>query len=112
MIFKDEFSIRDRIQLLQRWILVQSYAYYNLDMNIASDFDYDANCNQLFALKAEHPNEWKASRYANIFRKFMPGCTSGFELVDRTKKADKQLYRDIHVNAKLALYQKEHMASQ
>lgn len=87
--------------------MVQSYAYYELDANIASDFDYDANCNQLFELKAQHPDEWKKSRYVKIFRKFEPGCTSGFELVSRVKKADKLLYKDIHVWAKVALFMKE-----
>lgn len=112
MIFKEEFTTLDRIQLLQRWILVQSYIYYELDSNISSDSNYDANCNQLFALKAEHPDDWKASRYAKIFRKFEPGCTSGFELVDRVKKADRQLYKDIHVSAKVALFMRDKYASQ
>lgn len=112
MIFQDSFTVLDRIQLLQRWILVQSYAYYHLDTNIASDFDYDANCNQLFALKEENPNEWKESRYAKIFRKFEPGCTSGFELIDRVKKTDRQLLRDIHVGAKTALDMKAKYLSQ
>lgn len=112
MIFKPEFTPLQQIQLLQRWILVQSYAYYELDSNIASDFDYDANCNQLFELKREHEADWKASRYAKIFKKFEPGCTSGFELLSKVKRFDKPLFNNVHADAKFALKIKAKYCSQ
>ena len=40
--FKIPLYTVERINLLERWILVQSFAYYELDENIAADSVYDA----------------------------------------------------------------------
>lgn len=111
MKFHQPFSVLDRIQLLQRWILVQSFAYYELNENIATDFQYDTNARQLAELKKEHPEEFKRSRYYDIFHDYCTDVdgahyTSGFDLLDRVKKRDKKLYRYIWMDAVNALEQK------
>lgn len=103
MTFKPHWDAKTRIELLERWILVQSYAYYELDDNIASDFDYDANVKQLFELISNNPDDHYSSRYYLYFDKFEPGCTSGFELLGKVKKKNPTLYKILYRDAKLAL---------
>ena len=100
------FNVVEKIQLLQRWIMVQSFAYYELNENIATDFQYDANARQLEDLAKNHPEEFKRSRYYDYFNDFYDSdehATSGFDLLERVKKADSELYRHIWIDAALAL---------
>lgn len=106
MKFREPFNIVEKIQLLQRWILVQSFAYYELNNNIASDFKYDANARQLENIAKEYPEEFKRSRYWDYFYDFFDTdehATSGFDLLERVRKADKGLYRRLHMDAANAL---------
>lgn len=112
MIFSTPFTDLEKIQLLQRSILVNSYAYYELDNNILSDFQYDANARQLVKLMRSYPNEAKKSRYHKYFHDYYPESddihyTSGFDLIARLQK-DKKLYKIISHDAHLALkYKRE-----
>ena len=106
MKFNTPFNILEKIQLLQRWILVQSFAYYELNDNIATDFQYDANARQLEELAKANPKEFKRSRYYDYFHDFYctdEHATSGFDLLERVKKNDKELYRHIWIDAAMAL---------
>lgn len=108
MKFHKPFSIVEKIQLLQRWILVQSFAYYELNENIASDFKYDDNAKQLVDLMKNNPEEAKRSRYSQYFYDYCPveenlHYTSGFDLLERVRKNDEKLYRYIHMDAAKAL---------
>lgn len=109
MKFNKPFNIVERIQLLQRSILVNSFAYYELNENILSDFAYDANAMQLEELAKSYPEEFKRSRYYKYFNDFYDSdehATSGFDLLERVRKADKDLYRHLHIDAANALEQK------
>lgn len=111
MKFHHPFNIVERIQLLQRWILVQSFAYYELNSNIATDFQYDANAIQLAELKKQYPDEFEQSRYFDYFHDYCSEedgtvNTSGFDLLERVKRQDKKLYRYLHMDAANALDQK------
>lgn len=102
------FTIVERIQLLQRSILVNSFAYYGLNSNILSDFNYDDNAKQLAELKKKYPDEFKRSRYYDYFYDYCTDeddahYTSGFDLLERVKKQDRQLYRYISMDANTAL---------
>lgn len=107
MKFHKPFNVVEKIQLLQRWILVQSFAYYELNENIASDFQYDANAIQLSELKKQYPKEFERSRYFDYFYDYCEDedvhYTSGFDLLERVRKTDKQLYRYLHMDAANAL---------
>lgn len=107
MKFHQPFNIVEKIQLLQRWLLVQSFAYYELNENIVSDFKYDANAQQLEELVRDNPAEAKRSRYYEYFHDFFTDdgshMTSGFDLLERLKKRDPGLYRHVHMDAVKAL---------
>lgn len=113
MKFHRPFNIVEKIQLLQRSILVQSFAYYELNSNILSDFQYDDNAKQLIELMKEYPEEAERSRYAAYFKDYCPDdgihYTSGFDLLERVRKSDNDLYRRVHMDASNALYLKEMM---
>lgn len=100
MNFSQPFTDQEKIQLLQRSILVNSYAYYELDENLLSDYQYDMNTRQLLALKRDNPEAFKKSRYYKYFDNFESG--TGFDLAGRLKK-DKKLYKIISHDAHLAL---------
>ena len=107
MKFHKPFSIIEQIQLLERSILVNSFAYYELNENILSDFQYDANAIKLSELKRDHPEEFKRSKYYDYFYDYCQDSdvhyTSGFDLIERVRKADENLYRRIWMDAAWAL---------
>ena len=112
MKFLESFTDLEKIQLIQRSILVNSYAYYELDNNILSDFQYDANARQLIELMRSYPDKAKQSRYHKYFYDYCPDSsdvhyTSGFDLIARLQK-NKKLYKIISHDAHLALkYKRE-----
>lgn len=104
------FTIVEKIQLLQRWVLVQSYAYYELDNNIISDFKYDTNVMQLKDMVTKYPEEARRSKYFKYFHDFFEGefvNTSGFNLIQRVKSMDEDLYELLNFDATLALQLQE-----
>lgn len=103
MIFKEHFTPQDRIELLERWIMVQSYIYYELDQNIVSDHTYNMNSQQLMSLINEYPEEFERSRYYSFFYDF-DGST-GYHLVPRVKTGNAQLYLDIQRDANIAIHE-------
>lgn len=108
MKYHKPFTIVERIQLLQRSLLVNSFAYYELNDNILSDFQYDANAMQLAELKKEYPEEFERSRYNKYFHNYCTDendahYTSGFDLLDMVRKQDPELYRFLWIDAALAL---------
>lgn len=100
MKFSKSFTDKEKIQLLERSILVNSYSYYELDNPILSDFQYDMNTRQLLELKRSNPEAFKKSRYHKYFDNFESG--TGFDLTSRVKK-NKNLYKLISRDAHLAL---------
>jgi hypothetical protein len=112
MKFHKPFSILEKIQLLQRSILVNSFAYYELDENILSDFQYDDNAKQLAELRRQYPDEFDKSAYNAYFYDYSAEddkthYTSGFDLLSRVKTSDKDLYRRLRIDAIMALENKK-----
>lgn len=112
MKFNKPFTPLEKIQLLQRSILVNSFCYYELDSNILSDFQYDTNAKQLAELKKEYPDDFKRSRYYEYFHDYCSDVegahyTSGFDLLERVRKADSGLYRYLRLDAMFALDTKQ-----
>ena len=82
MRFKNPYTtIKQKIELLQRWILVHSYLYYELNDNVVDDKTYDNNAQQLMRYKKKYKADYNNSRYYNIFYDY-DGST-GMHLVDR-----------------------------
>jgi hypothetical protein len=94
------FTDLQKIQLLQRSILVNSYAYYELNENILSDYQYDMNTRQLLELKKSNPEAYQKSRYRKYFNDFESG--TGFDLTDRLR-SNRKLYQNVARDAHLAL---------
>lgn len=100
MKFSKPFTDKEKIQLLQRSILVNSYAYYELNQNVLADYEYDRNTRQLLELKESNPEAYNKSRYRKYFDNFESG--TGFDLTSRVR-TNKKLFRDISRDAHLAL---------
>lgn len=105
MTFSKPFNDKEKIQLLQRSILVNSYAYYELNRNILSDYQYDMNTRQLLELKESNPEAYQKSRYRKYFDNFESG--TGFDLMYRVRGGNKKLFQNIARDAHLALRLKE-----
>lgn len=102
MIFNNpDFTVQEKIELLERSILVHSYIYYELNENVLADYKYDHNTRQLLALKRDYPDVFKKSRYYRYFDNFESG--TGFDLVSRIKKDGEGLYFRIARDAYLAV---------
>lgn len=117
MKFNKPFNAVEKIQLLQRSILVQSFAYYELNENILTDFQYDANARQLAELKKKYPDEFERSRYYDYFYDYCSEeddahFTSGFDLLERVRKNDPQLHRRLHMDAACALDMKQRFGTE
>lgn len=104
MTFSQPFTDKEKIQLLERSILVNSYAYYELDEPILSDYQYDMNTRQLLELKRSNPEAFKKSRYYRYFDNFESG--TGFDLTSRVRK-NKKLFKIISRDACIALEHKK-----
>lgn len=108
MTFSKPFTPLEKIQLLQRSILVSSYTYYELNNNLLSDYQYDTNAKQLAELKRQYSEAYRQSRYYGYFRDFCSEddnqhYTSGFDLLQQVEEKDPELYRHIWIDAMLAL---------
>ena len=107
MKYNKPFSFAERIQLLERSILVNSFAYYILDDNILNDFQYDDNAKELAELKKERPEDFKRSRYYEYFKDYCNDdnmvYTSGFDLLEKVRKTAYDLYSRLHEDASMAL---------
>ena len=77
IIFKNPYiTAETKIRMLQRWILVHSYIYYEKDSNIVSDFVYDKNTQQLLKLMDKNPKI--KTEFSYVFKNFESG--TGFYL--------------------------------
>ena len=94
------FTDKEKIQLLQRSILVDSYVYYELNENLLADSNYDTNTRQLLALKKANPEAWQKSGYRRYFENFESG--TGFDLMYKVRK-NKNLFQKIVRDGNLAL---------
>lgn len=101
MVFANRFTVEDKINALERWILVQSYIYYELNDNVVADEIYNVDTQQLLELRERYPDTFESSRYYPYFYDFESG--TGFNLIDRVKKQDSNLYLRIVEDASIAL---------
>ena len=104
MVFAEHLTTKERIDLLERSILVNAYCYYEMDDNILSDRQYDMNALQLEDLIKENPGAFRRSNYYKYFTDFAPG--TGFDLVAKIK-SDRSLCSKIEQEARWALSLKE-----
>lgn len=89
-----ELTIQERINFLQRFIIVHSYIYYELDRNIISDREYDAKAKELMQYRLDYPELWKSSEYYKQFGDEYTGAT-GFTLYHDLNDYQKEIVRSI-----------------
>lgn len=70
---------QEYIDFLQRYVIVHSFMYYELNMNVISDMKYDAKAKELAKYKSTYPDLWKSSEYYKQFGDDYNGST-GFTL--------------------------------
>lgn len=88
IIFKNPYiTAETKIRMLQRWILVHSYIYYEKDSNIVSDFVYDKNTQQLLKLMKKNPRI--KTEFSYVFKNFESG--TGFYLYNSLNPEHRKL---------------------
>lgn len=80
-----------KIQVLQRWVLIHSFLYYELDYSFVDDHAYDSNTKQLVDMMNEYPDEASQTRYAYAFEGY-DGST-GYDLLSKLSKEHYDLVR-------------------
>lgn len=87
------WSNKLKMNSLQRWLIVHSILYYELNCSIVGDKVFDANAQQLVAMQKQFPKEAKQTNYWYVFNDF-DGST-GFHLYNRLKRKDKAYLKQI-----------------
>lgn len=87
-------TTQDYIDFLQRYIILHSYIYYELDNNIISDRQYDLKAKELVRYKNEYPDLWKQSMYYKQFGDDYNGAT-GFTLYYDLDEHQKEIIRSL-----------------
>lgn len=89
--FPSHWNLLNKIEFLQRKIILNSVAYYQYDESPLTDSFYDGICRQLVILQEEYKKEGndfvKDSRFGYAFYDF-DGST-GFHLYERLNPEDK-----------------------
>lgn len=91
--FPDSFTLMDKINFLERSIIIASIAYYDLDYNIMSDYKYDGISKQLVELYKEKDYNVNEDMYHYCFYDF--DGTTGFDLRDRLTPKDNDYLSNI-----------------
>lgn len=84
--FPSVWSMLDKIDYLQKMILVNSALYYKYDTNALTDHQYDSISEQLVQYMDEYPLSKRISKYAYVFDTY--DGTTGFHLVDSLEPDD------------------------
>lgn len=87
------WSIKTRIEYIQRKIIICCIIYYQLNSSIMTDNEYTIICKQLKELQNKNPNITKETKYYYVFKDF--DVSTGFDLYSKLNKEDKKYLHDI-----------------
>lgn len=87
------WSIKTRIEYIQRKIIISCIVYYQLGSSIMTDMQYTGICKQLKKLQNENPNITKETKYYYVFKDF--DVSTGFDIYDKLNKKDKKYLHDL-----------------
>ena len=107
MKFPENWTTVDKLNRLERMVLLHSIIYYQLNENILPDQKYD-KITRLLARKVEQYKDTKTlqkTMYGYIFKDYTDGST-GFYLVSKLKKKDKE-YLEILATHVLKQYKEQ-----
>lgn len=89
-----ELTTSQYIDYLQRYIILHSYIYYELNSNSISDKKYDEKAKELVKYKNDYPELWKKSMYYNQFGDEYNGAT-GFTLYHDLDEHQKNIIKSL-----------------
>lgn len=78
MKFNKRFTRVEQIEILQKYVLVNSYLYYELGETIIDDYRYDRESKQLYDFKQRFPEEFAKARYGYALADFDGNTGVGF----------------------------------
>lgn len=90
-------SKQEKLDWLQRYIIVHSYLYYEKDTNVISDREYDRRAKNLAKIREKYPELWKNSEYYKQFGSDYNGAT-GFTLYHDLDEHQKEIIHSIAAN--------------
>lgn len=98
------WSKKQKVNWLQRYIIIHSLLYYDMSENIIMDFQYDGVSKQLVKMQKELDKEtFKQTDYYYVFKDF--DGNTGFYIKDRLTKKDRQYLTKV-ANIVLKKYKK------
>lgn len=89
-----ELTTQQYIDYLQRYIILHSYIYYELNSNFISDKKYDEKAKELVKYKNDYPELWKRSMYYKQFGDEYNGAT-GFTLYYNLSNHQKKIIKSL-----------------
>lgn len=90
----DNKEILDKINSLQRYIIVHSYLYYERNRSVITDKKYDEKTKALVGYKEDYPELWPYTEYHEQFGDDYNGAT-GFTLYYDLDNHRKEIIRSI-----------------
>lgn len=93
----EKLSTQEYIDFLQRFIILHSYIYYELNGNVISDRKYDEKAKELVMYKNKYPELWKTSMYYKQFGDEYNGAT-GFTLYHDLNEHQKKIIKSLVPN--------------
>lgn len=100
-----EFKPLEKIEYAERYILIHSIIYYEMNNNIISDKKFDKKARSLVKLIEKYPKSSKKSEYYPAFYDF-DGST-GFHLIGRLSEEQQGYLRHIAAHV-LRMYKSSH----
>jgi NAD-dependent DNA ligase (contains BRCT domain type II) len=79
---------QDRVDLMQRKLIIYSIAYYEFSNNIISDMVYDKLAKRYYKAMASSGDLLEASQYYYCMKDFHP--STGFDIYKKLNKKDKK----------------------
>lgn len=87
------WSEKQKMEWLERYIIIHSILYYELDTNIIPDKQFDCVSKQLLKMSKENNIDFKQTKYYYVFKDF--DANTGFYIYDRLNKKDKQYLTNV-----------------
>lgn len=104
MVFSNPYlTEKEKIELLSKWIIIQSLVYYEFDFNLVADEIYDNNSKLFLKLILVYPQEFKSSKYYHILHDFKG---SGYYIYSRLTDEEAKEYENL-INYVLKLQRRE-----
>ena len=89
-----ELTTQQYIDYLQRYVILHSYIYYELNSNSISDKKYDEKAKELVKYKNDYPELWRNSMYYKQFGDEYNGAT-GFTLYHDLSNHQKKIIKSL-----------------